>query len=168
MEVRAEVPEGGVRCRVPVRKTVNTDFVDPGDAFTWSISIPSSANALFGVACRLDHIRAVDTAAATTGVGFSLHSASHGGRVDGKTVTWDDLGSYRPGEPPIVVTVTGTVDRGSQSGSLGNTVELAAELADCAGGTPASDDRRLDLIPIDGVVVSGSFTLEGPNAVNRG
>ncbi len=134
MEVAAAAPDGGVRCTIPVRKAGAPTFVEPGDAFTWTISIPSATAAVDGLGCDLGQVRAVDRARGSAGVTFTILSASHGGVIEGATVTWDDLGRYRVGGPPIVMTVEGRVKPDSTSGVLTDTVEVAASLEDCTGG----------------------------------
>lgn len=155
MEVAAAVPRGGVGCRLPVHKSDDPAFVDPGGSFAWTISIPSRADALDGMSCDLVDIAAVDTASATTGVRFRITDASAGGVIDGRRVRWSGLGRYHPGDPPIVVTVAGQVDPDSEAGTLHDTVVVNAGLADCAGTGTASTRFRV-------MHLGGSFTLRGP------
>jgi hypothetical protein len=143
MEARAAVPAGGVRCRIPVRKTVDRNPQNPGDRFTWTITIPSTATALDGTACEVVALHAVDTASASPGVRFVLLSASRGGVIDGTTVAWADLGPYRPGDPPIVVTVSGQLGPRSEAGAITNTVSVAGTLDHCRGPTEGSGPRPI-------------------------
>jgi len=160
MEVAAAVPAGGVTCRLPVHKSDDPTFVVAGGTFTWTISIPSRADALDGMSCDLVDIAAVDTATATTGVRFRITAASAGGVIDGRRVTWPGLGRYHPGDPPIVVTVGGRVEPDSEAGTLHDTVVVAAGLAGCAGSGPAGSGRAP--AGLEGVHLGGSFTLRGP------
>jgi hypothetical protein len=159
MEVTAAAPAGGVACGLPVHKSNAPTFVEPGGSFTWTISIPSHAGAMDGIRCDLVGISAVDTASATTGVRFRITAASRGGVIDGRTVTWRDLGRYHPGDPPIVVTVNGAVDPDSEAGTLSDTVKITAGLADCAGD---QDPAGGGVARLDGARVDGVFTLRGP------
>src|SRR5439155_3258860 len=65
MEVTAAVPAGGVACRLPVHKSDDPTFVDPGGTFAWTISIPSRPDALDGMTCDLVDITASDAPCAT-------------------------------------------------------------------------------------------------------
>ena len=131
MEASATVPAGGIGCRIPVRKVGAPTFVNPGDAFRWTISIPSSADEFDGLSCDLVSLSALDRARATPGVRFTILSASDGGIIDGDTVRWPDLGRYRPGSKPIVLTVTGRVAADSARGVLRDTVDVGASLDKC-------------------------------------
>jgi len=157
MEASATVPAGGIGCRIPVRKAGAPTFVNPGDAFRWTISIPSAADDFDGLSCDLVSLSALDRARATPGVRFTILSASDGGVIDGDTVRWPDLGRYRPGSKPIVLTVIGRVAADSARGVLRDTVDVGASLDSCRAGvaTPAASGT-------DAVVMRGAFTLEGP------
>ena len=161
MEVRSTVPPGGARCHIPIRKTGNRDFVNPGEEFTWTISIPSTSDAFDGLSCDLVAVQAVDVAEASPGVRFTILSASREGMIDGETVTWADLGRYHPGDPPIVVTISGRVEPGGLAGTLTDTVDVTASLENCTGGAAGRDLLGLH----QPVALRGSFTLEGPRAL---
>jgi hypothetical protein len=158
MEARSEVPRGGVGCRIPVRKDGAPTLVEPGDGFTWTISIPSAADAFDGLSCDLVGVNAVDTARGTPGTFFTILSASSGGVIDGHTVSWGNLGRYHPGDPPIVLTIVGRVEPESARGVLTDTVEVGASLDNCVAGvdTPPLVNRT------NGLALRGAFTLEGP------
>ncbi|MGH9037649.1 MAG: hypothetical protein ACRD0O_17970, partial [Acidimicrobiia bacterium] len=156
LEAAVAVPAGGVRCPVPVSKVVDRDPVDPGQEFTFTISVPDRADALDGLACDLAGISAVDVVSADPGVKFSLLSASGGGIIDDDTVTWPDLGDYHPGDPPLVVTLTGRMASDSAAGAVSDTVRVNAGLTRCQGlpgGRPA---------PAAGAQLSGRASLVGP------
>jgi hypothetical protein len=158
MEASSTVPRGGVGCRIPVRKDGAPTFVEPGGGFTWTISVPSAADAFDGLSCDLVGVSAVDTARATPGVVFTILSASNGGAIDGSTVSWGNLGRYHPGDPPIVLTIVGRVEPNSARGVLTDTVEVGASLDNCAAGVPTPP-----LVgKTNGVALTGAFTLDGP------
>lgn len=163
MEARATVPAGGIRCKLPVRKATNPEFVMAGDPFTWTITIPPDPNSLLALACDLIGVKAVDVSSAdpeTPGVEYTLESASNGGIVSGKNVTWPNLGNYRPGAPPIVVTVSGRVAATSAPGVLHDTVDVSATLGNCTGG--ALGKQLLGLAKVDTAAVTGAASLIGP------
>jgi hypothetical protein len=165
MEARAEVPAGGVGCGIPIRKEGAPTFVNPGDTFTWTISIPSAADAFDGLSCDLVGVSAVDTARGTSGVVFTIQSASNGGVITGHTVRWADLGRYRPGGPAIVLTVDGRVEPDSARGVLTDTVNVNAALDNCTAGVAGSPATPSGT---NGMAVGGSFTLEGPTVLAGG
>jgi hypothetical protein len=156
LEASVAVPAGGVRCPVPVSKVVDKDPVDPGEQFTFTITIPDRSDALAGLACDLASLSAVDVVSADPGVTFSLLSASGGGVIEGNIVNWPELGDYHPGDPPIVLTLTGMMAADSEPGALSDTVRVNAGLTRCQGlpgGRPA---------PSGAAQLSGRASLRGP------
>jgi hypothetical protein len=156
LEASVAVPAGGVRCPVPVSKVVDKDPVDPGQQFTFTITIPDRSDALDGLACDLASLSAVDVVSADPGVTFSLLSASSGGVIEGNIVNWPELGDYRPGDPPIILTLTGMMAADSEPGALADTVRVNAGLTRCQGlpgGRPA---------PGGAAQLSGRASLRGP------
>lgn len=161
LEAAVAVPPGGVRCPVPVSKVVDKDPVNPGEEFTFTITVPDTPDALDGLSCDLYGVTAVDVVtAADPGVSFTLLSASGGGVINGGTVTWN-LGDYHPGDPPLVVTLTGLMAADSSAGAIADTVRVNAGLTRCQG-LPGSRAA-----PAGGAQVSGQASLVGPVAVRR-
>ncbi|HET7720758.1 MAG TPA: hypothetical protein VFK43_12375, partial [Acidimicrobiales bacterium] len=141
MEAKTTAPAGGIRCEIPVNKTASPDPVQPGQAFTWTISIPTSPEAFAPIACDLVDIRAVDTVRVVRGTPkWRIDGASDGGVVTGNNrVEWSNLGTYKRGDPPKQVTINGTVLPDSGEGLLENTVNVTATLANCTGGAVGQD-----------------------------
>ena len=175
MEARAAVPAGGITCTIPVKKETNVDPVNAGQDFTWTITIPSDAGALAGVACDLLAIKAVDTVEVVSGSPrFTLVSASNGGVISGgNKVTWENLGDYRPGSPPIVLTINGHIPANSGPGQLKDTVDVTATLGNCTGG--AAGDELVGQAKLSGTAnvaagttITGRFTLDGPRVGSGG
>lgn len=162
MEARANVPAGGIKCKIPVRKATNPDVVLAGEPFTWTITIPPKPSSLLALACDLIGVSAVDTSSAEPGVEYTLESASNGGVVSGKTVKWPNLGNYHPGDPPIVVTVSGRVAPTSAAGVLNDTVDVTAALGNCTGG--AVGKQLVGIAKVDTAAVTGVASLIGPRA----
>jgi len=169
MESSVTAPSGGVSCDLPVAKTVDPATVSGSGTFTHAITIPSDAGAvaaLFG--CDLVDIRAQDVISVTSGSpAFQVTAASHGGAIsaDGRTVTWPNLGSYRPGDPPIVLTVTVAVAPGSPAGALEDTVTVTATLGNCRSA--ASGTNIIGTV-VAGGSVRGTVTVPGPVIVGPG
>jgi hypothetical protein len=162
MEARAAVPAGGIRCRLPVHKATDPDVVPAGQTFTWTISIPPRADSLLGLACDLIGVSATDTSSAEPGVAYALETASAGGIISGKTVTWSNLGNYHPGDPPILVTISGRVSPISPAGVLTDTVDVTAALGHCTGG--AVGKQLVGIAHVDTTAVTGAASLVGPRA----
>jgi LPXTG-motif cell wall-anchored protein len=193
-EAKAQVPAGGIICHIPVNKTAFPDPVIAGSGassstpascaaypgcFTWTISIPTDAHSLDGLACDLVHIKVDDVASVKEAPDphhppkFTIISASNGGVVQGDSVSWADVGSYHPGNPPIQLVISGSVPADSGPGLLEDIVNVSAGLGNCTGGTQGSEllgNARLvgtaltnSNAATGNSLVRGQFTLEGPH-----
>ena len=161
MEAAAVAPAGGVRCQIPVSKSAQPDPVQVGQDITFTVRIPSDAaffSALFN--CDLVGIKATDTHD-STGPRVQLLSAEPGGRIQGNTAIFDNLGSYKLGDPPIVLTIRARVPAGSRQGTLRDTVDVSAALGNCRGGAAGEDIVRGGA-QFDGSAIFGKVTLVGP------
>ena len=165
MEAAVNVPAGGIKCQIPVSKTVEPDPVLVGNVATYRISIPSDAGffaALFD--CDLIGISATDLQEVQSGnPRFEFVSADRGGVIAGNKITWSNLGNYKLGDPPIVLTVQAKILSGS--GVLRDTVDVSATLGNCRGGAVGTD--LVGQARLDGSAIVGKVTLVGPN-VGRG
>jgi len=164
MEAAVTVPAGGVRCRIPVSKSATPDPIQVGQEVTYTIKIPSDAgfySALFN--CDLVGIKATDIHANTPGgPRVTLTSAEPNGRIEGGKAVFDNLGSYKKGDPPIVLTVKGRVPSGSRAGVLTDTADVTASLGNCQGGAAGEDIVRGGA-NFEGTAITGKVTLAGPN-----
>lgn len=165
MEARALVPLGGIRCRLPLVQTSDTDRVTVGQSFSWSTSIPATPDAGLALACDLLGVRVVDTVVPEPGVKLALVSTSDGGITDGETATWPDLGTYHPGDPPLGITLGAEVAPQSAPGLVTSLVEGSGVLGNCRGG--AGGPKLLARANLDGVILSGIFVLEAPMVIPR-
>ena len=173
MESSATTPAGGLQCHIPVNKAVSPNPVQAGQDFTWTITIPTSIDAFKAIDCDLVNISAVDTVKTLDGSpSWTITGASNGGVVSGNsTVTWANLGTYKKGSPPIVVTITGHIPTTSGAGTLEDTVNVTATLGNCTGGA-AGQDIVGQIAKITGTgttatsqvsqPITGNFTLQGP------
>jgi LPXTG-motif cell wall-anchored protein len=147
MEAQAQAPAGGISCNIPVTKTFNDASGNPvsslasGNNFTWKITFPS-VDISKELACDLTNIKVTDVAKVVSGSStVNITGASNGGNVTGSVVkpgtnggvTWS-LPTYHPGDPPVVLTITGTIPPTSQAGVITNTVNVNATLGNCTGG----------------------------------
>jgi hypothetical protein len=154
--------EKAFTCSIPVNKTANPMSVAAGNQFTWNISIPTDAHSLDVQACDLTHISAVDKIGVFKGnPKFQVVSVSNGGSYDAasQTITWSDLGAYKPGSPPIILTITVNVPADSPAGILQDTVNVASGVGNCTGGATANKNLNGDLSKVK---LAGSFTLNAP------
>lgn len=144
MEGSVSVPAGGVKCNIPVSKSSDPSTITAGENFTITISIPSDSgqfNLLFG--CDLVNIEAVDVHTVIDGnVRFQLTGASNNGVINaaGDTVSWTGLGTYKRGDPPILLTVSGRIPSNSGAGTLQDTATVTATLGNCLGGVTDGQD----------------------------
>jgi hypothetical protein len=165
MEAKATVPAGGVQCTVPVTKTTDKSSVGPGETFTWTITVPSSADALAGLACDLVGIKVDDTVSVLDGTPkITLTGADHSGVISGNNqVSWANLGNYKVGGPPIVLHITGVVDAATGAGTLQDDVKVTANLGNCTGG--AAGQELIGSAAINNTTIGGTATLTAPKTV---
>jgi hypothetical protein len=133
-EAKAVAPAGGFQCKIPVSKTGPTE-ANAGQDITWTIKVPSDADALLGLACDLVNIKVTDTiktvSGNATGTIKSITSGSSTGTGTGNTGTITIPGPYKVGDPPIEITVVATL---TGSGDIENVVDVVANLANCGQG----------------------------------
>jgi hypothetical protein len=135
LEAKAQAPAGGFRCTIPVSKT-GPPTGNAGQNLTWTIKVPSDPEALRGLACDLVNISVTDTIKTTGGnASGSIQSISAQGKTVsgnlGPKATLGGLGPYKVGDPPIEVTVVAKL---SGSGTIENTADVVANLANCGQG----------------------------------
>jgi hypothetical protein len=163
-EGAVSVPAGGVRCNLPVSKIATPDPVQVGQEVVFTINIPSDPglfNALFS--CDLINIRAVDTVEVASGtVTFTVLGADRGGVVGpANVVTWENLGTYTLGQPPIQLNIRVRIDSASGDAVIRDIVDVSAALGNCQGRA-AGDDLVLGSGVIEGNAITGRFVLIGP------
>lgn len=164
MEAAAALPNGSISCSVPVAKVANPANVTAPGTFTWTILIPSSTAALNDSTCDLINIKATDKIGVHSGhPTFTVGTISNGGVYDSATgtITWSNLGTYHPGDPPIALTVNMSVPANSGAGVLQDTANVTAGLGNCTGG--ATGQASLIGPNLSSVVVAGSITLQAPS-----
>jgi hypothetical protein len=95
-------------------------------------------------------------------VKFNLLSASAPGTISGgNTVTWN-LGTYKPGDPAKVLTVTMNVPKESAAGTITDVATATAVLGNCKGNASANAASLTGLAKLDAAAVSGNATLAVP------
>jgi hypothetical protein len=162
MEGKVNVPAGGIKCDIPISKTASANPVVAGNDVTISINIPRDVNQfndLFG--CDLVNIRATSTENVLDGnVKYEIVSADHGGVITDNVITWDNVGNYHPGDPPIVLSFVLRIPASSGVGTLEDVANVSASLGNCTGGVAGQD--LIGNATLDGGAINGSFTLTGP------
>lgn len=136
MESKVQVPDGGINCEIPVEKTASPNPASAGDDVTFTISIPTDAEALRPFPCDLTNIRVVDTVAVESGnptfrVVGGTGPNGEVGVVSGDTVTFDNIGDYKVGDPPLLVRVVVAIAGNSRDGRLLDRVRVDATPANC-------------------------------------
>ena len=158
MESEAIVPQGGIECGIPVKKTGTPAEVIAGgnQVVNYTITVPSDKDAINAVACDLMNIKVVDVTTAEDGVLFEIVSASEGGKIVGNTVTWENIGTYKPGDAPKVLNVGLKVPAGSAAGKITDTATATAILGNCRGNASANKDTLSGLASLNSAALSGS------------
>ena len=171
MESMATVPVGGIECGFPVTKTGNPTTVTAGDAqtVTYTITVPADPEAFKVIACDIVNLRVVDVVSTDNPlVKFNLLSASAPGKISGgNTVTWD-LGTYKPGDPSKVLTVTMDVPAESAAGQITDVATATAVLGNCKGNDSANATSLTGLAKLNAAALSGSATLAIPGTTVLG
>jgi hypothetical protein len=169
VESEVLLPNGPIECTVPVAKVANPATVVAGNTFTWVISVPSSATALSDANCDLTNIKVTDMISVKSGgVLFTVGTISNGGvyaptSASTGTVTWANLGTYHPGDPPIQLSVAVSVGANSPAGVLQDTANVSATLGNCTGGASGVASATLTSLNGASAVIGGSITLAAPS-----
>jgi hypothetical protein len=162
METGVDLASGAISCTVPVSKVANPTVVTAGNTFTWTISIPSSAAALADSTCDLTNITATDKIKVNSGSPtFTVGTISNGGvyNTSTSTITWPNLGTYHPGDPPILLNVMVSVPSGSSAGVLEDIANVTAGLGNCTGGATGVATA---IGAVQNAVIGGTFDLIAP------
>ncbi|MDP9021618.1 MAG: DUF11 domain-containing protein, partial [Actinomycetota bacterium] len=153
MEVAATVPEGGLLCPLPVNKTVTPEQVQPGDTFTYTITV------LNHFACELRNVRVEDTISGEPGVAWEVRGTDpQADQVSNQQVVWNDIGPIPPGESRSV-TITVHVSPNSGPGVFHDDVAATAE---CFDQPVAGQDDAFGGV---GAPLEGRFRLDAPQVI---
>lgn len=116
MEARAKVPSGGIECSLPVTKTVDNEFVSPGDEFNYTITVINPF-----ADCELTSVRVEDVITVERGILYEIISSTP--PADSQTansLTWNDIGPIAAkGSKELLVGIR--VLEGSGAGRFTNT-----------------------------------------------
>jgi uncharacterized repeat protein (TIGR01451 family) len=151
-EATANVPVGGIECPgLQVAKVTDKDPVSVGDTFKYTITVTNPYD------CTLTNVKLVDTISSDKGITFSIGATNPtASSVEGKTVTWNDIGPIGP-HGNKAVTVDILVE---SAANIGRIMDNAVATADCGvGDATGKTDVKVNL--------RGEVTLLAP-AVNMG
>jgi len=168
VESEVVLPSGPIACTIPVSKVSSAATVAAGNSFTWTISVPSSASLLSDSTCDLVNIRATDKISVNSGSpSFTIGAISKGGVYDTSTgtITWANLGTYHPGDTPILLTIQVNVPANSPSGVLADTANVLAGLGNCNGGVSG---EATAIGAFQNAIIGGSITLIAPQITSTG
>ncbi len=170
MEVRTAVPNGGVRCPVPVTKKASVDSVPVGDTFTTTFEVSNNTN------CVLRNVRLTDHVTTEGDARFEVTSTNPtaSGVPDGAateaTLSWTDLpdipvgghdtvvATFRAADGPgaIVDKATGFGDP-SDCAQAGSTVGgVAVSVVGATLNGPSNEVR----VPVTGGVTVGAAVAQ--------
>lgn len=92
METRATVPSGGIECSLPVTKTVDREFVAPGDNFTYTIKVTNPF-----ADCELTAVKVTDVIEVEPGILYEITSSNPPANSQtASSLTWNDIGPIGP------------------------------------------------------------------------
>lgn len=150
MEASATVPAGGVLCQIDVSKVAQPQNVNPGDSFTYTISVHNPHS------CVLTGVKVVDNITATSGVRFSiLGETPPANSSTPSTLTWNDIGPIQPGAT-VQLVVNMKVASNSGGGVFTEKADVTAScaIANAQGTTtvqvPAAGTATIQLPTISG------------------
>jgi len=164
MESKATVPLGGIQCGIPVKKIGTPASVVAGQeqVVNYTITVPADVDAMKAIACDITNLKVVDVTTAEPGVKFNIVSASPGGVISGgDTVTWANLGTYKPGDPPIVLSAGLKVPSDSAAGKITDTATATAVLGNCKGNDSANAASLTGLAKVEAAALTGSDAFSG-------
>lgn len=185
-ETKAVVPEGGINCEIPVKKEASPNPAQAGDDITFTISIPRTSDVLVPFPCELANIKAVDVHFIKSGNPRFTVIGGTGpngevGVVDGDKITFENIGTYKVGDPPLLVKVIVRLAPNSGPGELKDIVDVTATAANCkaqanaVGRAIGGSDGLAGLAGLTGSGLAGGGgaglrgqgTLDGPTIPPR-
>lgn len=170
LEVLAISPRGGVSCDLPLQAAFVPSSVTEGSEFDLQIVVPGPGSfGGFGSVwhCDLTDVRleAVIDTSAGAGQPIELLSASDGGVIDGRSISWADLGDVRRGDDSRVLVVRARAPMGSSGRLISAEIRGLAELVGCGAGVVGGE---IVAGAVSGGSVAGSARADASVAVQAG
>ncbi|HVE76067.1 MAG TPA: hypothetical protein VND22_04765, partial [Actinomycetota bacterium] len=157
MEVKAQVPEGGIVCGLKATKVSIPEVVSVGQEFTWVIT------AINPFDCVARNVRVTDTIEATRGVRYTILSTDpQADTIDGNVIIWNDIGTLQPRSSRELRVVV-RVEPNSAAGQFKNNVKVEANcgVADAQGRTGVGVPLRAEVTIDLPKVIRGPLPLTG-------
>jgi hypothetical protein len=144
-EMDLRVPDGGVNCEIPVAKTSSVPVAQTGNDLTFQIKVPSDPNAVKPFPCDLTNVKVTDVLVLekadnpskpphidlVSGTGPKGEVATVS--ADKQSLTFANIGNWKPGDPPLVITVKAHVPTSSGTGIVKDEATATATAANCSG-----------------------------------
>ena len=160
-EMDMKVPAGGVACEIPIAKTSSVPVAAGGEDITFTVKIPSDPKAVIPFPCDLTNVTVSDILAVekaddpskppkmniVSGVGPNGQKGTVS--ANKQSITFGNIGTWKPGAPSLVVTILAEVAPDSGSGIMRDTATATASAANCK----ASNSVIGDVIGL----INGSF-----------
>jgi len=169
-ETKIQVPAGGVPCEIPIAKTSSVPIAAPGQQLTFLVKVPSDPNAVKPFPCDLANVKVTDVLSVE-----KANDASHPPKMnlvsgtgpkgqvgtvsaDKQSISFSNVGSWKPGAPPLLITIKAIVPADSGLGVMKDEATALATAANCK----ASNSVLGSVInAIQGVVTGGNVTGGG-------
>jgi hypothetical protein len=81
--------------------------------------------------------------------------------INGNTVTWENLGTYKPGDPSKVLTIGLDVPSGSAAGKITDTATATGVLGNCKGNASANAASLTGLATMEAAALTGNAAFSG-------
>jgi hypothetical protein len=142
-ETDIRVPQGGVNCEIPIAKTSSVPVATTGEQFTFQVKIPATAAAVIPFPCDLTNVKVTDVLSVEKATDPSnpprmnlVSGTGPKGEVgkvsaDKQSIVFANLGSWKPGSNPIVVTIKAVVADNSGQGIVKDEATAVATAANC-------------------------------------
>jgi hypothetical protein len=144
-EMNLNVPAGGVNCEIPVAKTANVPVATSGGDMTFTIKVPSDPTAVQPFPCDMTNVTVTDVSSIVKAdnpskppkINFTSGTGPHGEKgtpsANGQSISFPSIGTWHPGDPPLVVTVHATVPTDSGTGIVKDEATATGTAANCTG-----------------------------------
>jgi uncharacterized repeat protein (TIGR01451 family) len=158
MEAKAQVPAGGFTCPIPVNKDANPREVNPGQRFTYTITVDNPFD------CTLDPVKVVDSIKVDPGISYSiLGSNPAASSQDASSLTFNNIGPIGP-HTSKTISIDVQVNEGSRAGLFTDNAKASATCATGAGeglariSVPVSGEVTVQLPRVAGVAAQLAAT----------
>jgi hypothetical protein len=183
-EGKIHVPAGGVNCEIPIQKKPDKDPATIGQPLTYTVTVPL-ADIMAPFPCELTNIKVTDTTGPdpddktinkSNPPKFNISGGSVVGNANAKpsvsadkqSITFDNIGTWKPGDPPIQVKITGSVaggpgkikDTATATATPGNCKAVDSVVGRVIGNVVGGSDLAGNFFGRSGL--TGSFTGQGP------